>query len=167
MLNLLQKPDSQLDDFIAPLPLEVAVDRLQSRNGKFFDIETEVQIQQVDVDQYTFRMRVMRPEKNFLLKVYGTLNRQDDTTTHVLVAREYELDYVPIVKYSLSFAVMGLLIGVFVNLPILALFMIPVGVIAGVFVDRVSTKYDPVVLMIQEAFDARTPDDKAKDDSAS
>jgi hypothetical protein len=162
--DLFQKPDSQIDDFIAPLPLDVAVDRLQSRNGKFFDIETEVQTQQIDADQYSFQMRVMRQEKNFLLKVYGTLNRQDETTTHVLVARDYELDYAPLVKYSLSLAVMGLLLGALVNLPILALFMIPVGVIVGVIVDRVSPKYDPVVLMIQEALDARTPDDKAKAD---
>ncbi|MFN8372511.1 MAG: hypothetical protein U0694_06505 [Anaerolineae bacterium] len=84
-----------LADFDTPLALEVCVDRLQSRHGKFFDFTINVILDMVDVDSYRYQMRVRRGYRYpFDLTVTGWLIRQNEFTTQVLIYRKYQQDAV-------------------------------------------------------------------------
>lgn len=126
---LLKKPDPLLANFLAPLPLEHCVDRLQSRHGAFFDIKLEIQTEQQDDDCYTYEIRVQRGGRfAFDVSVMGAMVRQDDATTAVTVERKHRRDVVTTRKLASVLVVFGLFL-IFVAKNVLV-FLLPLFFIA-------------------------------------
>jgi hypothetical protein len=170
MLNkvtaLFQKPDPQLADFLAPLPLDECVQRLAHRDGKFYDLETTVQIDEVDENHYTYQMRIQRHGKEaFDHRIFGSLSRQDDSTTRVLLMREYRPSGYEILRILGIFVWFGVFVGLIVSHFLGFLLMVVIGVAVGFYADRLPSKYNAEVQMIQETLDARPPNEKAKNEA--
>jgi hypothetical protein len=156
---LLKPPERDLADFLAPLPLETCVEKLNGRHGKFFGYHTGVYIHEMEMDRYTFRIRVESMERGSLnVTVVGSLMRQDDTTTHIMISREeqYETEIRWIIGIA---AALGLLLSVLTQNPL----PLPLALVVGVgMVYHEHNKYHQVVEMIQETLDVHPPRKKDK-----
>jgi hypothetical protein len=162
--RLLPRPDTLLTDFIAPLPLDVCLDRLQSRDGMFFEIKTTVEIKEVSADEYTFWMHTTRSRDDALvLKFDGVLKRQDETTTQVLIMRDYErLDYLG--QVLVMVALIGFVAGLLIQ-SILFAILLAAGFAWGLYAlsdHSLRTTNKQIVTSVEQIFGAHTPDDKAK-----
>ncbi len=150
--------------FTASLPMGECLARLQKRDAPNSSIQTAFVIGEANPDHCSFQMRVQRVKKGLLdLTIYGVLNRQDYTTTQVVIAKQYTQHLTGIWLITAVSAVMGLIMALLTQS--ILMLALPIGVSIVVYlVER--HNYQQVIQMIQETLDARTPDDKVKNDSS-
>lgn len=164
-LQYLLRPSLRPDvHFLAPLPLEECLERLEKRQGTFFNIEIDVLSHQIDVNQFNLQIPVNRKDKNaFDITVYGTLQRQDAANTLVRISQHYTqhppsggvlVVMLLLLGFTLLLAVQNIVALVF---PLLAAFT---------FFAAGRDNFKEIAHMIEETLGARTSNDKAKNNEA-
>lgn len=135
-------------EFHAPLPLGECVVRLQNRSATHTrEMTTTVTVSESDADHCVFQMRVQRARRGvFDLSVYGVLNREDATTTQVLLATEYTQHLAALWLITALTVFMGVLaVLVLQNVFMLVL---PVAVVLALYLIERSN-YQQVIEMIE------------------
>lgn len=156
---LVTRPNAQLAYFLAPLPLQECAERLESKDGKYFNITTHVRVSPIDADKYTFRMRVqIQTRTTTSVVVVGSLNRQDDTTTEVVISRGESITLDPRAGL-LIFGALGILLAYFTHTIISLIFMM---VLAVSVAYEEHHKYESTVETIEETLGVRRSRKKAK-----
>jgi hypothetical protein len=155
-----KKREGNLADFLAPLPLETCVERLNGRHGKFFAYQTGVYIRQRDSDYYEYRLRVLKElgRSSTHVSVVGTLQWQDATTTRVTIRRSAEFELHPLAILGVSL-VLGIVFALLIQNIIALVFMLGIGAVTAY---TEYSKYNEVVDMIHETLGGRPPRAKGK-----